>query len=445
MIGNIEIQNLKKRYKLFNSHRERISHYLMLGMKKNYQEFWALKGIDFKINKGETVGVIGKNGSGKSTLLKVITGIITPTEGKVKAKGAISALLELGAGLNPELTGIENIYFNGHIAGLTKKEIKGKLDEIVKFADIGDFINQPVKRYSSGMFIRLAFSLSINSDPDILIVDEALAVGDLAFQYKCFDRFNKHKSASRTIIFVTHALDQVIQYCDRAILLNEGELIIDGTPKEAVDGYKKVLSGNKATRIVTKKIPEKIPGEIPEEIPEKKIATKSHATSNINLELHENWKKKFKINSQFLEYGNKEIEIIDFGIFDEKNQATHELLNGEYFFIRLKLKFNHDFSLGPIVAFTIKDLKGLEVAGTNTLYEKRHLECCENGKSKIVEFKQSVNLKSGSYALSLGVTAFQGGDLVVYHRLYDVLLFEVISIKQFVGFFDLRSEVRIEN
>lgn len=239
----INVKNIKKTYKLYDKPSLRIKEAFSLSGRKYHKEFDALKDISFRVERGEMLGIIGKNGAGKSTLLKIITGVLTPTEGSVEINGKVSALLELGAGFNPEYTGIENIYLNGSMIGYTEKEMDTKIDDIIQFADIGDFIHQPVKSYSSGMFARLAFAVSINVEPDILIVDEALSVGDVFFQAKCYKKLNDLKNSGKTILFVTHDMGSVIKYCNRAILINDGVIAAEGKPAEIVDIYKKVLVG----------------------------------------------------------------------------------------------------------------------------------------------------------------------------------------------------------
>ena len=237
----IQVKNLTKMYKLYDKPSDRLKEALGLSRKKRYREHYALHDISFNVREGECVGIIGVNGSGKSTILKIITGVLTPTSGTVEVDGRISALLELGAGFNMEYTGLENVYLNGTMIGFSKEEIDRRLDDILAFADIGDFIHQPVKTYSSGMFVRLAFAVAINIDPEILIVDEALSVGDVFFQAKCFHKFEEFKEQGRTILIVSHDLSSISKYCDRVILLNQGHLLDQGSPKAMVDMYKQLL------------------------------------------------------------------------------------------------------------------------------------------------------------------------------------------------------------
>lgn len=233
----IEIENLSKVYKLYNKPIDRLKETLSITHKSYHDDFYALNNINLFIRKGETVGIIGKNGAGKSTLLKIITGVLSPTSGAVKINGRISSLLELGAGFNSEYTGIENIYLNGTLMGMSKKEVDERMQDILDFADIGEFVYQPVKTYSSGMYVRLAFSVAINVEPDILIVDEALAVGDARFQLKCFKKLEEMKENGITILFVSHATEQVKSFCTSAILMDDGIILYKGEPKETCVKY----------------------------------------------------------------------------------------------------------------------------------------------------------------------------------------------------------------
>ncbi|MBP1991150.1 ABC transporter ATP-binding protein [Paenibacillus eucommiae] len=415
----IHLDHISKVYKLYDKPADRLKESLHLLGKKFHKEFHAVRDISFQVNKGETLGILGKNGSGKSTLLKMITGVLTPSAGKITVNGKISALLELGAGFNVDYTGLENIYLNGTIMGYSKEEMNQKLDDILSFADIGDFIHQPVKIYSSGMFARLAFAVAINVDPDILIVDEALAVGDVAFQAKCYKKFNEFREEGKTILFVSHSLDTIIQYCTRAILINKGNFIADGSPKQIVDEYKKLLV--------------KMDGTI-----------KPTTTGNTIHAQNALWKSSYKLNIDPTLYGDRRAEIIDFGIFDAKDCITENVLSDELISIKMRVKFNIPIS-NPIFAFTIKDLKGLELAGTNTLYEQ--YEPAEYGVNQeiIISFTQRIPFHNGNYTLSLGCTGYEQDEFVVYHRLYDIIIFQCLNSKQSVGYYDLSSNVLIES
>ncbi|MGL4338448.1 MAG: ABC transporter ATP-binding protein [Turicibacter sp.] len=240
----ISVRGLKKLYKLYGSEKARLKEALNPFNRKYHTEFYAMNGVSFDIKKGEIIGIVGKNGAGKSTLLKMITGVVTPTQGDIKVNGKISSLLELGAGFNPEMTGLENIYLNGTIVGLSAAEMQEKLPSILSFADIGDFIHQPVKMYSSGMFARLAFAVAVNVDPDILIIDEALSVGDLRFQLKCMERFDQFRSAGKTILFVSHDLSAIKRFCSRCIWINNGQVEAIGNVNYITDRYSDYLKEN---------------------------------------------------------------------------------------------------------------------------------------------------------------------------------------------------------
>mgnify|MGYP000155066944 FL=1 len=237
----IQVKDVSKMYKLYDRNRDRLLDAFGLSKTPRYHEHYALHNLNFSVKKAETVGIIGTNGAGKSTILKIITGVLNPTDGQVEINGRISALLELGAGFNMEYTGIENIYLNGTMIGFSREEIDKKLEDILKFADIGDFVYQPVKTYSSGMFVRLAFAVAINIEPEILIVDEALSVGDVFFQAKCYKKFEDFKKLGKTILFVSHDLGSIAKYCDRVVLLNKGTKIAEGNPKQMIGMYKKLL------------------------------------------------------------------------------------------------------------------------------------------------------------------------------------------------------------
>lgn len=426
----IDISNLNKVYNLYDQPIDRLKETLHPFKKQYHREFYALKNFDLQVPSGETIGIIGRNGAGKSTLLKLITGVLTPTSGEIKIEGKISALLELGTGFNPELNGMENVFFVGTLMGYSKKEMEKKLDEIKDFADIGEYINQPVKTYSSGMFARLAFAVAINVDPDILIVDEALAVGDINFQSRCFAKFNEFQQAGKTIIFVTHSLDTVIRYCQRAILLEEGEKIIEGSPKEVVDMYKKLQvnlysdNDDKQELINTQN---DVSIEKPSiSIPEDKAFT-----------------DYFELNKDADKYGNGMGEIIDYGLFDDQGNPVQKLFSGDLFTVKMKVKFSEPVK-NPIFAFTIKDLKGLEITGTNTHFDHVKTGEYKSGDIVLMTTTQKMILQNGAYTLSLGCTNYTAEDFVVYSRIYDALIFEVISHKDMVGLFDPGANIDIK-
>lgn len=420
----IKVENLSKVYKLYNAPVDRLKEALHPRKKSYHKEFYALNDVSFEIKKGQTVGIIGKNGSGKSTLLKIITGVLTPTAGKVTVNGRISALLELGAGFNPEYTGMENIYFQGNLMGFEREEMEAKVQEILDFADIGDFIHQPVKNYSSGMFARLAFAVAINVEPEILIVDEALSVGDMAFQAKCFNKFKEFRDKGITILFVTHSTDLIIKYCQSAILINEGVKIKDGDCKNTVETFRKLM-----VNFARKSIEEQ----------EDKQAKKEDKP----IVKQRNLKEQLMINPTPIVYGSMEAEIIDFGIINDKGIINNQLYHDEDYVIQMTVKFDTDI-IDPIFAYTLKSVDGLELTGTNSLNLNQVFGKIKAGEKVTVRFNQNMILNSGQYLLSLGCTKYQDGNLTVFHRLYDVVAVEVISTISATGIAFSVSDFSIE-
>ena len=429
----ISAEQITKVYKLYDKPSDRLKEALGLSRGKLHKEHYALKGVDLSIYKGETVGIIGTNGSGKSTILKIITGVLNPTGGNLKVNGRISALLELGAGFNMEYNGIENIYLNGTMMGFSEKEIDTKLQNILDFADIGDFVYQPCKTYSSGMFVRLAFAVAINIEPEILIVDEALSVGDVFFQAKCYHKFEEFKQMGKTILFVSHDLSSIAKYCDRVILLNRGTKLGEGSPKEMIDAYKQVLVGQY-------EIPQEEESLLQDEELNRKAAESADKASVK--------KEKFSaevlgINEKALEYGTKDGEITEFYVTDKKGTKTSAIIKGEEFTLYMKVKFNNPVP-APIFAFTLKDKHGTEITGTNSMIEKAFLDSVKAGEEKEITFTQNIDLQGGEYLISLGVTGYEGDKFQVYHRLYDVLNLTVVSDKNTVGYYDMNSKVIVK-
>lgn len=415
----IEVKDVSKIYKLYDRPMDRLKESLGLSRKKLYKEHYALNNVSFEVKRGETVGIIGTNGSGKSTILKIITGVLNQSSGDVNIQGRISALLELGAGFNSEYTGIENVYLNGTMNGFSREEVDAKLNDILEFADIGDFVYQPVKTYSSGMFVRLAFAVAINIDPEILIVDEALSVGDVFFQAKCYHKFEEFKKMGRTILFVSHDLSSISKYCDRVILLNKGEKLAEGRAREMVDMYKKVLVNQVDTE----------GGEI--------VEKEADDTDKIDC-----WKDKIQLNPDFIEYGDKRAEIIDYVVLDDRGIISNAVQKNSEFQIKMKVRFNEDIK-EPIFAFTLKDIKGTDITGTNTMYEKVYVSA-KKGDVKEITFTQSMNLQGGDYLVSLGCTGYMKNEFVVYHRLYDRFNITVVSDKNTVGYYDMNSKIEIK-
>lgn len=418
----IEIKNITKIYNLYNKPSDRLKEALF-SRKSRHTEFAALNDVSFDVCKGEILGIIGKNGSGKSTILKIITNVLTPTSGECIVKGKIAALLELGAGFNMEYTGIENIYLNGQMIGFSKEEMDKKLQDIIDFADIGEHIFQPVKTYSSGMFARLAFSVAISVDPDILIVDEALSVGDVFFQNKCYRRFEEFRDKGKTILFVTHDMGSVIRYCNRCVLLNAGKKVGEGKPQEMVDLYKRIMVGQWNEN-------------------EEKNSTIENSIDSTNINVNRLWKEQISTNPDMEVYGDGRAEIIDFGIFSDSGNIGNNVYKGDYYTVKMKVRINDD-NLNPIFAFKLRDVKGTELTGTNTVLEDIDTSHCKNGDIVTISFRQKQYLQPGQYLVSLGCTAFEGDQFVVYSRNYNCCVLGVVAQKGTIGIFDSESEVTV--
>ncbi len=430
----IAVEHVSKVYRLYDKPMDRLKEALRLTRKQKYREAHALSDISFDVRQGECVGIIGTNGSGKSTILKIITGVLNPSGGSVTVNGRISALLELGAGFNMEYTGIENIYLNGTMNGFSNEEIDARMQDILDFADIGDYVYQPVKTYSSGMFVRLAFSVAINIDPEILIVDEALSVGDVFFQAKCYHKFDEFKQMGKTIMIVSHDLSSIAKYCDRVILLYQGVKLGEGSPKAMIDDYKRVLVGQY---------------ELPESKSEQNLlndaevqeAVQTHAATQKRARQQADGAAR---ESQILEYGTGEAEIEEIYLTDDRGTRTNSILKGLPFDIRMRVRFDQDLP-APIFAFSFKTAKGTEITGTNTMFEKAFLEPVKAGDIKEVCFTQKMSLQGGEYLLSFGVTGYEGDDFKVYHRLYDALDVTVVSDKNTVGYYDMDSTIVVKS
>ncbi len=417
----IVAKDVGKTYRLYHRPSDRAREALSLRRRKYHVDFHALSNVSLTVHRGETVGILGRNGSGKSTLLKILTGVTAQTSGDVIVEGKVSALLELGAGFNPEMTGLDNIYLNGTMLGFSRQEIEERVPTIVKFADIGEFIEQPVKTYSSGMFVRLAFALAINVDPDVLIVDEALSVGDIYFQSKCYRKFEEFKQAGKTILFVTHDMNSVLRYCDRAMVLHEGVKLAEGSPKDMVDLYKKVA-----------------------------VNLHDRSDAGVGMNGHSippqdhSWKDGLVLNPNKLDYGDGKMSIIDFGLFEEGGALTQSVIKQSDCTFKMRVRIEEDVQF-PIFALTIKDIKGNELTGTNSKYEMLDMPLLRKGEEYVVSFRQTMLLQGGQYFVSLGCTRFdEKGEFVVHHRLYDIFSFQVVASKFVVGVFDMGMEMDVK-
>jgi len=396
----IDVKNLTKTYRLYKSHRDRLMEAFYFSRRKFYKEFDALKDISFSIGTGETVGVIGQNGSGKSTLLKIICGVSQPTSGSVITKGRISSLLELGAGFHPEFSGRENIYMNGVLMGFSREEMEGKLPKVEEFAEIGEYIEQPVKSYSSGMFVRLAFAVAINVDPDILIIDEALAVGDIFFQAKCMIHMKKMIDNGITLVFVSHDLKTINSLCKKCAFLENGHLVDFGEAPKVVSGYvKKVyLNLNEELKAEYENVNNSFEINGNEEKDKKYMSSKLTRSEEIFVSTS----KEINFPKTANRYGDGGVKILDIKLLNSQRRPTTQIRLRENFFIQVSIRFGKAF---PTFAFgyNIKDLNGINLIGTVTTCQDMELPCVNPGDVYVFEIQSTNMLTQGIYTLSIGV------------------------------------------
>jgi len=428
----IRVSNLSKCYQIYSQPRDRLKQFVlphlqgMVGQppKQYFREFWALRDISFEVKKGETVGIIGRNGSGKSTLLQMICGTLNPTSGSIQTNGRIAALLELGSGFNPEFTGRENVYMNGAVLGLSKDEIDARFEDIAAFADIGDFIEQPVKTYSSGMMVRLAFAVAINVEPDILIVDEALSVGDELFQRKCFSRIEAIRASGATILFVSHSGAQIVELCDRAVLMDSGEKLAVGIPKQMVGRYQKLLYAptekHKEIREEIRRMGESknltdVNISAQKGVPESNHEPESQASFDPNL-----------TPSSTIEYESQGAYIESPAILTLAGQQVNNLVRGQTYCYTYTVRFIKS-ATNVRFGMLIKTTSGVELGGgASARYQQDSLSYVEAGSFYQVEFRFKCVLHNGVYFMNAGVVGEVKGDEGYLHRLIDVVMFRVL-------------------
>ena len=396
----ISISKVSKKFKLFSSAKDRLAEALHPLRKKYHKGFWALADVSFEVGRGEIVGILGRNGSGKSTLLQIICGVMRQTSGNVAVNGRISALLELGAGFNPEFTGRENVILNGAIMGISRKEMEARMPEVEAFADVGQFFDQPIKTYSSGMFVRVAFAAAIHVDPEILVVDEALAVGDAKFQHKCYLKLEKFRAAGKTILLVTHDINQITSTCDRAILIDHGRILMDGKPRDVVDKYVALLFSDQSGSPLV---------GVEETTAKFESKNRTFETSINPLGLCD---KKSRLEDRHTycrheaRYGNRTAEILDCSITMDGVVDPIQLSCGEKLIIDLKVQFQK--SLMPMFGFALKSKSGVELYGSNTFMQGALVSMAFAGEIQIARFAFATPLQPGEYFLDLGVAECDG-------------------------------------
>ncbi|PLX38970.1 MAG: ABC transporter ATP-binding protein [Hyphomicrobiales bacterium] len=444
----IDAESISKSYQIFARPADRLKQIFWRGRKRYYKDFYALQNIDFKVYRGEKIGIVGRNGSGKSTLLQILCGIFPPTDGRLKVNGRIAALLELGAGFNGEFTGRENVYLNAAILGLSVEEIDSRYEQIVSFADIGDYINQPAKSYSSGMYMRLAFAVAVCVDPDILVVDEALSVGDEAFQRKCFARIEQIHKRGGTILFVSHSAHLVVQLCDRAILLDGGEMLMDGEPKTVVGNYQRLvnLQGDEAavmretirslgeephsqepsleTEPVSAPISEDSETEATQDSDQTDFPVPEKTPAPEKLHGSHFFDQGFITQTQ-VDYVSQGAKIFDLRIEAEDSEKVNHLIHGEVYYLRYSVEFFQDFIFVGF-GMAIKTREGVYISGEHNLENNVGIEVNE-GDIVDVTFPIVNRLTPNVYFCNAGV--IEQNEHKFLHRILDGYMFRVIPGK----------------
>jgi ABC-type polysaccharide/polyol phosphate transport system ATPase subunit len=410
----LRVEKVSKQYRIYERPGDRLKESLTRGLLRRHREFWALRDVDFEIEAGTTVGIVGPNGCGKSTLLQIISGTLAPTNGDVWHEGRIAALLELGAGFDPEFTGVENVYMNASLLGLTRRETDGLLPAIERFAEIGPFLYQPVKTYSSGMYVRVAFAIAASVEPDILIIDEALAVGDAVFQHRCLRRINELHERGATVLFVSHDAAAVRALCSRAILLKAGSVIADGKPADVLNLYQKIIMER-------------------EQAYEAEAGALSAPTARTSESL--------AAVSYAYRHGDGSAEIIGAELTDAARARVEIVESGEPLTLRVVTRFNHDVN-DPVIGFLIRNSHGIHAYGTNTKEQQIEFGAVRSGEVIEVTFAFGCWLGVDQYTISLAV---HSGDGKAYDWLDAALFLKVTSMIVVEGIANLNASVTVRH
>ncbi len=413
---SIAARNLSKMYKIYARPADRLKEMLLRGRKTYHRPFWALRNLAFEVERGTTLGVIGANGSGKSTLLQLLAGTLQPSAGSVEVEGRIAALLELGSGFNPEHTGRENTYLAAAIQGIPRQEMQRRMEQIERFAEIGEFIDQPMKTYSTGMFVRLAFAVAIHVDPDILLVDEVLAVGDAIFANRCVRRIQKLQEQGVTIVFVSHDVGAVKMLCNRALLLNQGQLVVDGDPNTVVNRYQEIVMAREHSYEQNAAVPG--PAPVPEDLAEEELPPLSYSHR----------------------HGDGAAEILKIQILDAQRRPITLLQSGQGVIVRVLARFYQPHP-DPVVGILIRNRLGVDVYGTNTELEKIKFGPCHPGEAVEVTYGLDCWLTPGEYTLTTATHTVDGAS---HDWLDDVLAFRVIDSRHTAGLANLHARVAVQ-
>ncbi|MEZ5572139.1 MAG: ABC transporter ATP-binding protein [Halioglobus sp.] len=424
----IRVNRLWKVYDIYTSPGDRFLSFLGLKRGASCERFEAISDLSFRVGKGEVVGIVGRNGSGKSTLLQLIAGVLKPTRGEIALQGRISAILELGAGFNPEATGRENIYINGAILGYSATAIEAKMDSIIEFADIGNFIDRPVKLYSSGMYVRLAFAIAISVEPDILIVDEALSVGDAAFQRKCFGRIESLRQMGTTILFVSHSEALVIELCDRAILLEAGKQVCAGKPKMVMGLYNRLINANEASLPQTlAEIEQHVREQCSEDTnKDNSVVTATQQTTNTAVD--DSFLDPHLVSKSIVSYESKGAKILNPRILNANGEHVNVLVRGQHYLYAYEVHFEQPLQ-GVRFSFLIKSISGLEIGGAVSHTAGTGVDHITAGTKLLVSFCFDCTLNSNLYFMNAGVQAKIGDAQDYAHRVLDLYMFRVQPIE----------------
>jgi ABC-type polysaccharide/polyol phosphate transport system ATPase subunit len=437
----ISVQNVSKKYRLFNSPKERLWETLHPFNKKYHREFWALKEIDFQIPKGATVGIIGQNGSGKSTLLKIICSVLKPTSGSIQVNGNISALLSLGAGLNPKFSGRDNVFFKGSLMGISHKDLKDRMNDIQSFADIGEFFDQPLQIYSSGMMLRLAFAIAINVDPEILVIDEVIAVGDAKFRQKCFQKFQEYQESGKTILITTHDTNTIIRHCDHALLINKGSLIEAGHPKDVINHYLSLIE--KKSSFSTKDIVENT-NSGNNIISDNSIKEEPSALQTFLRQplIQDNCPSRNNYNKNEKRQSFRQAEIIDYLIAYNNTFDPTNVYSGDWVDIYIKAIFHASVEF-PLMGIAIKTIDGILVYGFNSFHTTSRLSVAHNGDVVIGKISLKLRLKHGDYFFDLGIDSQEELESTHYTNLdrrCAIAHLKIIERNPFFGLADFEAD-----
>jgi lipopolysaccharide transport system ATP-binding protein len=468
-------ENLSKAYRIWKSPADRLKSPFLAGaaglLPKNsppqralhnraargWRDFYALRDLSLTVRRGEAVGIIGRNGSGKSTLLQIIAGTLQPTQGRIETRGRVAALLELGAGFNPEFTGRENVYLNAAILGFTHKEVDARFADIAAYAEIGDFIDQPVKTYSSGMVVRLAFAVAVNVEPDILIIDEALGVGDARFQLKCARTIDRFIAKGVTLLFVSHDASMVKRLCNHAVLLEHGCVVYAGKPNDVVNLYSKLtIEGNTVDSLkadilalqsaqANRAVPGSAsasPADSSQTTAQPIAGTQStnDAPAKQAAALLTDERSHVQLSGQEFAYGGELGRILAVTVLDVTQKARTWFTTGERVVVRMVVEADDDCP-EPIFALTVKNTAGVEIYGTNTLFSKQPAPALKTGEQREVDFAFDLDLMPGHYFLSFGFIHFVGEKLVVLHRRYDAINIEIHGLDRTFGIANLKAAI----